>query len=125
MKQSLLARYPPRGVEGQHALQEVQRQRISSRVEVREGDARCIREGSDVLLCPRAADSPQSLFGRGAQVVKDLVQLVDVVPPFEDGLAAQELGENAADRPDVDCCCVILEGEPDARRGRAGQPVWQ
>jgi len=34
--------------------------------------------------------------------VQDLVQLVDVVPAFEEGLAAEQLGEDAADGPDVD-----------------------
>jgi hypothetical protein len=34
--------------------------------------------------------------------VQDLVQLVDVVAAFEEGLAAEQFGEDAADGPDVD-----------------------
>lgn len=34
--------------------------------------------------------------------MQNLVQLVDVVAAFEEGLAAEELGEDAAYGPDVD-----------------------
>jgi hypothetical protein len=34
--------------------------------------------------------------------VEDLVELVDVVAALEEGAAAEELGEDAADGPDVD-----------------------
>jgi hypothetical protein len=37
--------------------------------------------------------------------VQDLVQLVDVVSALKEGLAAQQLGEDAAYRPDIDCGC--------------------
>jgi hypothetical protein len=35
--------------------------------------------------------------------VKDLVELVDVVTPFEERFAAEEFSEDAANGPDVDC----------------------
>jgi hypothetical protein len=34
--------------------------------------------------------------------VKNLVELVDVITALEEGLAAEKLGENAADGPDID-----------------------
>jgi hypothetical protein len=48
------------------------------------------------------ADTPQRLLRRRAEVVQDLVELVDVVAALEDGLAAEQLGKDAADGPDVD-----------------------
>jgi hypothetical protein len=35
--------------------------------------------------------------------VEDLVELVDVVPALEEWPAAEELGKDATDGPDVDC----------------------
>ncbi len=37
-----------------------------------------------------------------AEKVKDLVELVDVVAAFEEWLAAEKLGEDATNGPDVD-----------------------
>jgi hypothetical protein len=34
--------------------------------------------------------------------VQDLVELIDVVAALEEGFAAEKLGENAADGPDID-----------------------
>ncbi len=45
----------------------------------------------------------EGCFGGRAEVVQDLVELVDVVAAFEEGFAAEELGEDAAYGPDVDC----------------------
>jgi hypothetical protein len=39
----------------------------------------------------------------------DLVNLIDVVPPFEQRLASQELRQNASDRPYVYCGRLINE----------------
>jgi hypothetical protein len=35
--------------------------------------------------------------------MEDLVELVDIVATLEEGTAAQELCEDAADRPNVNC----------------------
>ena len=37
------------------------------------------------------------------RIVKDLVELVDVVSALEEGTAAEELGEDTADGPDINC----------------------
>jgi hypothetical protein len=40
-----------------------------------------------------------------AQIAHDEVGM-NVLPSFENRLATQELGENAADRPDINSCCL-------------------
>jgi hypothetical protein len=35
--------------------------------------------------------------------MEDLVELVDVIAPLEERLAAEQFGENASDGPYVDC----------------------
>lgn len=67
-----------------------------------EGDLLHAGEVADVVLGAGGADAREGLFVGGAQVVQDLVELVDVVAAFEEGLAAQEFGEDAAHGPDVD-----------------------
>ena len=52
---------------------------------------------------PRRADPSQRCVARRTEEVEDDVELVDVVLALEDGAAAEELGEDAPDRPDVDC----------------------
>jgi len=52
---------------------------------------------------PRRADPSQRRVARRTEEVEDDVELVDVVLALEDGAAAEELGEDAPDRPDVDC----------------------
>ena len=42
------------------------------------------------------ADAGEGLFVGGAEVVQDLVQLVDVVATLEEGLAAEEFSQDAA-----------------------------
>jgi hypothetical protein len=93
---------PLAGVEGQHAVQKVQGVRVSAREELLEGDLGHVGQVADVFLRPGRADAGEGGFGRGAEVVQDLVQLVDVVAAFEEGLAAEQFGEDAADGPDVD-----------------------
>jgi hypothetical protein len=47
-------------------------------VEGLEWDARFDGEGADVILCTRAADATEGVFGGGAEIVQDLVELIDV-----------------------------------------------
>jgi hypothetical protein len=67
-----------------------------------EGDLLHAREVADVVLGAGGADAGKCLFVRCSQVVQDLVELVDVVAALEEGLAAEEFGEDAAYGPDVD-----------------------
>ena len=55
--------------------------------------------------------------------MQDLGELVDVVAAFEEGFAAEEFGEDAADGPDVDlrvlAWCLVTSGEGD------GMLLWR
>jgi hypothetical protein len=43
--------------------------------------------------------------------VENLVQLIDVVAALEEGTAAEKLGEDTADGPDVNCVSgLVLSG---------------
>jgi len=51
------------------------------------------------------------LLVRSAEKVEDLVELVDVVAAFEEWLAAEKLGEDTTNGPDVDWeGLVVLRG---------------
>ena len=52
----------------------------------------------------------------------NLIELVDVVAAFEDGLASEQLGENAPDAPHVDACGL---GTEQARKGMRRRTVKQ
>ena len=48
------------------------------------------------------ANAREGRFRGRTEVVQNLVELVDIVAALEEGFAAEELSENAADRPDID-----------------------
>ncbi len=77
-----------RGVEGEHQVQEVQGVRVGAREELLEGDLGHVGQVADVFLGAGGADALQGGFGGRAEVVEDLVELVDVVAAFEEGFAA-------------------------------------
>lgn len=78
MGERLLAADAARGVEGEHLGEEVDRERVRVRVQRLEGDARLDGQRADVVLRARRADAPEGVFGGRAEVVQDLVELVDV-----------------------------------------------
>ena len=47
-------------------------------------------------------ESSEKVLGGGAQLLDDLAPLVDVIGAGEDDAAADQLGEDAADGPEVD-----------------------
>lgn len=105
------------GVEGEHLVEEVEGVRVGGGEEGGEGLLGHVRQVADVLLGAGGADARERLLVGGAEDVQDLVELVDVVAALEEGAAAEELGEDAADRPDVDWSGVSgLRRE--GRRGR-------
>ena len=89
-------------VEGEHLVEEVERVRVRGGEEGGEGLLGHVRQVADVLLGAGGADARERLLVGGAEDVQDLVELVDVVAALEEGAAAEELGEDAADGPDVD-----------------------
>jgi hypothetical protein len=60
-----------------------------------------VRQVANVLLGTRRADAREGLFVGGAENVQNLVKLVDVVATLEEGAPTEKLGENAANRPNV------------------------
>lgn len=76
------------GVEGEEAVQQVQRVGVGGAEEGVEGDLLHAGEVADVVLGAGGADAREGLLVGGAEVVQDLVELVDVVAAFEEGLAA-------------------------------------
>jgi len=52
---------------------------------------------------PRRSNPPERILRRGSQEVKDLVELIDVVSSFEDRFSSEEFGQDAANRPHVNC----------------------
>lgn len=116
MVERLLARDPSCRIEREQTGKQVERERVCLRVQVGERDPRLDGQGADVLLSPRRAYAPERVLGRCAEEVEDLVELIDVVASLEDGLAAEQLGEDAPDRPHVDCK-QRLKGQHGASRG--------
>lgn len=114
--QGLLNRNTAAGVECEHAVEEVER--IGVGVGEQDGEGPLGHEGqvADVLLGAGGADAgKRHLVGR-AQDLENLVELVDVVAALEEGARAQQLGQDTADRPDVNGLCVALEAEHDFGR---------
>ena len=106
MVERALARDALVRVEGEEAREQVERVRVGARVHLAKRHARLVRQAAQVLLRARAADAPERALAGRAEDVQDLVELVDVVAALEDRPSAQQLGENASDRPHVDLeCC--------------------
>lgn len=101
MLESLLNRDTRGGIEGEHAVEEVEGVGVGIGEEAVERDLGHEGEVADVFLGAGGADAAQSFFVGGAQVVQDLVELVDVVAALEEGAAAEEFGEDTADGPHV------------------------
>lgn len=102
MFQSILNRDTRRGIECQHAIQQVEGVRIGLGKQPLERNLRHIWEISDIFLGTRRANSRQGLFVGRTQVVQDLVELVDVVTALEEGSATEQFGQNTSNRPHID-----------------------
>lgn len=101
--EGLLDRDTRRRIECQHAVQQVQRIGVGLREQLLEGHLRHEGQVAHVFLGAGRSNARQGLFVGCTQVVQDLIQLVDIVTALEEGSAAEELGENAAHGPDVNC----------------------
>lgn len=97
------------GIEVQHLREQVDGLRVSLREELLERNSGPDGKRANVVLSPGGADPPQSVLRGSTEVVQDLVQLIDIVPAFEDRLACQKLCENAANTPHVDGRCVVCK----------------
>jgi hypothetical protein len=102
--QRLLATDTPGGVKTEHAREEVDGERVSLWEERGERNTRSDRQGADIVLRTRRANTTEGIFRGCAEVVQDLIELVNVIPALEDWTASKELGEDTTDGPDVNCC---------------------
>jgi len=107
--QSLFAADTFGGVEAKHLGQEIGGKRVCIGEEGREGDARFDRERSNVILSTRRADATQCIFRRSAQIVKNLVELINVVSTLEDWLSTEKFGKNASNGPYINSCGIVAE----------------
>jgi hypothetical protein len=99
----LLDVYAAGRVKGEHLVQKVERIRVRIGEETLERDFGHEWEVADVFLRAGRADAGECFLVGSAEEVQDLVELVDVVAAFEEGTATEQLGEDAADGPDIDC----------------------
>lgn len=91
------------GVEGKHLVEEVEGVGVGVGEERREGLLGHIRKVPYIFLGPRGSYPRESLLVGGTKDVEDLVELVDVVSTLEERTSTEKLGENAANRPHVNC----------------------
>mmetsp|Transcript_15914 Transcript_15914/g.62183 ORF Transcript_15914/g.62183 Transcript_15914/m.62183 type:complete len:368 (-) Transcript_15914:146-1249(-) len=102
------------GVQVQHAAQEVQALLVEAGHGLRPRAALPARE--ERVVVGQVLDAlPDSVAGRAADL-EDLVELVDLRVARKERVQQQQLGEDAADRPDVDRRRVGLHAEEDLRR---------
>mmetsp|Transcript_78805 Transcript_78805/g.170338 ORF Transcript_78805/g.170338 Transcript_78805/m.170338 type:complete len:351 (-) Transcript_78805:244-1296(-) len=106
-----------RGVEGEHLLDSLDASLCRLRVDRR---PRLLGARGHLLdEVPRRAAGRQPLevfLRRRSDDRDDFLDLVKVVLASEDGLAADELTEDAPDRPDVDGLCVLAGKQDHLRR---------
>jgi hypothetical protein len=88
-------------VEGKEAIKKVQGIWVGAWKQLRKRDLGHVWQITHILLCTRRTDAGKRGFRRRTQEVQNLIQLVDVVTTFEERFATEQLGENAADRPDI------------------------
>mmetsp|Transcript_7259 Transcript_7259/g.24722 ORF Transcript_7259/g.24722 Transcript_7259/m.24722 type:complete len:287 (-) Transcript_7259:286-1146(-) len=103
-------------VEHEHALEEVHGEVVCVWVELCEGHLLALGQRADVLDRLLVLDDAQVLAGRGPEHVDDEPELLEVVAPREERLAAEELGEDAAHAPHVDGLIVRIVLHQELRR---------
>ena len=107
-------------IKRQRLRQEIDRHRGGVREERRKRSLLPERERADVVPASPGRDRVELVERGRAEDVEDERELMVVVPAGEKGFPREHLGQDAADAPDVDRFCVLLEGEHDL--GRAVPP---
>ena len=100
--ESFLNRDAGRGVEREHAVEEVEGVGVRIGEQLLEGLLGHERQVAHVLLGTRRTDSRQCLLVGCTQNVQDLVELVDIVSTLEEGTSAKQFSQNTTNRPYVD-----------------------
>mmetsp|Transcript_68291 Transcript_68291/g.213604 ORF Transcript_68291/g.213604 Transcript_68291/m.213604 type:complete len:378 (+) Transcript_68291:256-1389(+) len=111
-RERLLHCRPPLGVEGEHLFDRIDAARGGRGVDRVPGLLRA--DGGLLDETPRGAargQPPQVILGGRADDLEDLLDLVEVVLASENRPPADELAEDAPDRPHVDGLCVLRRQE--------------
>lgn len=103
--QRLLDGNTRRRIKGQHAIEQIEGVRVGVGEQALEGDLGHERQVAHVFLSTGRSNAAESLLVGSTQVVQDLVELVDIVPAFEERTAAEQFGQDASYRPHVDYDC--------------------
>ena len=105
---SILHQDPFVWVEGEHSLQEIQCLAVRIGIQFCPGDLWFVRERLDVASSLLVNDTVEVLLTWRAKDCKDVVELVKVVLPGEDGSVGEHLCQDAAHGPDINRLCVAL-----------------
>jgi len=103
------------GVEGKEVLKDVDGLGRSSGIELLVGTLGDGREGIEHCESEGALDGLEIFIAGLASKLKDTIELVHGGASREHGLAANELTEDATDRPHIDTSGVLLAAEKDLR----------
>ena len=95
-------------IERKHFIEQVQRVRVGIREEARKRYLLHVGEIADVVLCPWRSDARQRFFVGRPKVVKDLVELVDIITAFEEGTPTKQLCQDTANGPDINYWCLSI-----------------
>lgn len=107
---------PRRRVEIQHPVQQVDPGGGDVGEAVGEGLPGVVREALDVGPGAAALDAGEGLGGGRAQLLQDQVELLEGGLPGQEDLAPEQLGEDAAHRPDVEALAVLRPVQEDLGR---------
>jgi hypothetical protein len=116
MLEEVLDRRPVLGVKGERAGEKVEGVGACVGKKGGKGAALADRKRADVLARAAGGDAVVFVEAGGAEDVEDEGELVVVVPAGKERAGGEQLGEDAADGPDVDGLGVAREGEHDLRR---------
>lgn len=103
-------------IEYQHLAQEIQSHRVGLGIKTSPALLVALRQLADVLSRKLVTDEGHVLVRRGTQDGDSSLDLVEVVVTREEGCAAKQLRENAANGPDVERVCVMTGVEDDLGR---------
>lgn len=109
MVKGLLATQSLGWVEAKHLGEEVNSEWVGLWVKRREGDLRLNWERSNVVLGTRTTNPSKGILRRRSEVMKNLVELIDVVSTLVNGFSSKEFSKDTANGPNVNSCGIVCE----------------
>ena len=104
-------------VEGEHAVEKIESVRVGVGEETCERYLRHKWEITDIVLGSWGANAGKCFFIRRAEVVENLIELIDIITTFEEWSTTEEFGEDTANGPNIDC--RVVRSDPRKTLGRA------